>query len=282
MGLILSLNNSIQSFNRAGFVGLLDQYTGAAAGYSLRRLSVNTTNVVRVRRSSDNAESDFTADEITDGTLLAWVGNTASDNGFVTTWYDQSGNSNDATQGTAANQPKIVDAGVLVEENGRPAVEFDGTDDSLLGASTITNEYVSIFTIFNTTKNFGTQYVAGVSNETTGKRRASWINTTNYYSSGFNANFLISSISTNTQYLGVNLFDNANDEINGAINGSLSTASSFTITPLSSPVIGIGNGGTFTEYTKGTIQEIIIFDSDQSSNRTNIETNINDHYNIYP
>ena len=138
MGLILSLNNSIQSFNRAGFVGLLDQYTGAAAGYSLRKLSVNTTNVIRVRRSSDNAEADFTADEITDGTLLAWVGITASDNGFVTTWYDQSGNGNDATQGTAASQPKIVNAGSLITSNGYTVIEYDGTDDNLTTSLTAT------------------------------------------------------------------------------------------------------------------------------------------------
>ena len=61
----------------------------AAAAYSLRNLKTSYTgSVIRVRRSVDNAEADFTADEITDGTLLAWVGNTASDNGFVTTWYD--------------------------------------------------------------------------------------------------------------------------------------------------------------------------------------------------
>jgi len=137
MGLILSLDNAIHSFNRAGFVGLLDQYTGAAAGYSLRRLSVNTTNVVRVRRSSDNAEDDFTADEITDGTLLSWVGNTASDNGFVTTWYDQAG-SNDATQATAASQPQIVSAGSLITSNGYTVIEYDGTDDNLTTSLTAT------------------------------------------------------------------------------------------------------------------------------------------------
>jgi hypothetical protein len=39
---------------------------------------------------------------------------TLLNDGFVTQWYDQSGNDNHATQGTAASQPKIVDAGVLV------------------------------------------------------------------------------------------------------------------------------------------------------------------------
>ena len=100
MGLILSLDNSIHSFNTGKFV--LDQYTGAAAGYSLRQLSVNTTNVVRVRRDLDNAEQDFTATEVVDGTLEAFVG--SGNNGFVTTWYDQSGNGKDITQGTAGDQ----------------------------------------------------------------------------------------------------------------------------------------------------------------------------------
>ncbi len=35
---------------------LLDIYGGASAAYSLRRLSKDATNVVRVRRSSDNTE----------------------------------------------------------------------------------------------------------------------------------------------------------------------------------------------------------------------------------
>jgi hypothetical protein len=38
-----------------------------------------------------------------------------------------------------------------------------------------------------------------------------------------------------------------------------------------------GGGG----YYSKKVQEIIIFDSDQSTNRTGIETNINDHFDIY-
>ena len=34
--------------------------------------------------------------------------------GFVSQWYDQSGNNNHATQGTFASQPQIVDGGSLV------------------------------------------------------------------------------------------------------------------------------------------------------------------------
>jgi hypothetical protein len=48
--------------------------------------------------------------------------------GFVETWYDQSGNGNDAVQATADNQPKIVDGGSLVTGGG---IAFDGTNDKL-------------------------------------------------------------------------------------------------------------------------------------------------------
>jgi len=43
----------------------------------------------------------------------------------------------------------------------------------------------------------------------------------------------------------------------------------------------IGYSGFSSEYWTGPIQEIIYYPSDQSSNRVGIETNINNHYNIY-
>ena len=55
------------------FTGLLDTYAGAVSAYSLRRLSKIASSVVRVRRASDNAEKDFTADDITDNSMVNWV-----------------------------------------------------------------------------------------------------------------------------------------------------------------------------------------------------------------
>ena len=109
---------------------LLDAVPGAAAAYSLRQLSnAYTGPVVTVRRSSDNAEADFKASEIDDGTLAAFCG---AGDGLVTTWHDQSGNTGrDATNTTAAQQPKIVSSGSLVTDGGKAALEFDGSDDNL-------------------------------------------------------------------------------------------------------------------------------------------------------
>jgi hypothetical protein len=110
---------------RPSFRGLLDDYPGAAAAYSLRPLSAawRTQPVVRVRRSNDDAEADFTAAEVADGTLAGWTG---ANDGFVVTWYDQSGNTRNATQATPANQPRIVAGGVVdVGTSGKPMLVFN-------------------------------------------------------------------------------------------------------------------------------------------------------------
>jgi hypothetical protein len=110
--------------------GLLETYSGAAAAYSLRKLRTGYVgNAIRVRRSSDNAEQDIAFDasgNLDTVSLLAFVG---SGNGFVTTWYDQSGNGQHAVQTIASNQPYIVNAGVVNTYNSKPCVKFDGVDD---------------------------------------------------------------------------------------------------------------------------------------------------------
>jgi len=116
--------------------GLILDGLNSAAAYSLRKLrSAYTGPAIRVRRSSDNAEVDigFTVSGNLDtGTLVAHVG---SGSGFVTTWYDQSGNGRNATQTTAGSQPRIVNNGVLEIANGKPAIRFNGSSMYLGGVS---------------------------------------------------------------------------------------------------------------------------------------------------
>ena len=138
-----ALYNSVQKFQTAlgrqigtpvlpdgQIAKLLDSYTGAAAAYSLRKLRTAYSGyAIRVRRSSDNLEQDisFKADGTLDtASLLAFVGN---GNGFVSIWYDQSGNALDAVQASSSWQPQIIISGVLNTYNGKPSVKFDGVDD---------------------------------------------------------------------------------------------------------------------------------------------------------
>jgi hypothetical protein len=118
---------------------LLDVYPSASSAYSIRLLRAARYNnaLLRGRRSSDNAEVDIFVDSNyqlslnsnitsrTSGTTLdTWAG---ANSVFVTTWYDQSGNNNNATQTSPANQPSIVVSGVLQTNLGKAAMQCSGT-----------------------------------------------------------------------------------------------------------------------------------------------------------
>lgn len=96
---------------------------------------------IRVRRSSDDAETDigFVGKDLDVSALLAHVG---AGDGFVKTIYDQSGNSKDFGQSTSANQPKIVSSGSYLGY-----VQGDGTSSYMSVASfgSGTNQVVSLF-----------------------------------------------------------------------------------------------------------------------------------------
>jgi hypothetical protein len=112
---------------------LLDNYSGAAAAYSLRRIGPSGYfgPAIRVRRDSDNTLRDigFTSDGQLDTVgLLDFVGVTGS--GFVNTWYDESTNNQDNTQNSTGSQSQIVNTGSLQNISGSNALlTFDGTND---------------------------------------------------------------------------------------------------------------------------------------------------------
>ena len=110
---------------------LLDLFPNAAAAYSLRKIrAAYSGSAVRVRKEVSTVSSETDIGFLADGTLdtvslLTFASDADGGDVFVVTWYDQS-LSNDATQGTAANQPKIVSGGILVTEGSKPAIDFDG------------------------------------------------------------------------------------------------------------------------------------------------------------
>ena len=118
------LRRAMMAQGAAPPVGYLDDLSvQPSAVLSLRKLISTATTAIRVRRSSDDAEQDigFTGDALDTASLATFVG---SDSAHVTTVYDQSGNGEDAVQATAANQPRIVNAGTY---DGK--LVFDGTND---------------------------------------------------------------------------------------------------------------------------------------------------------
>tara|TARA_S200002703_G_scaffold37901_1_gene33183 strand:- start:1809 stop:5042 length:3234 start_codon:yes stop_codon:yes gene_type:complete len=113
---------------------LLDIYAGSQAAYSLRLLRAGYTGAAVQVRRSDNTTQDigFSGVDLDTSALATFCG---AGDGFVRTWYDQSGNSRNAVQYNTAAQPKIYNSGSTILINGRPAVEFDGNNDVLLSTA---------------------------------------------------------------------------------------------------------------------------------------------------
>lgn len=102
--------------------------TALAAYGPFRKLrAAYSGSAIKVRRSSDNTEQDigFSGNVLDTATLLTFCG---AGNGFVTTVYDQSGNTNHQVQTTTANQPQIVSSGALMLHSFRASLVHDTTD----------------------------------------------------------------------------------------------------------------------------------------------------------
>jgi hypothetical protein len=255
------------------FVGLLDLYPSAAAAYSLRKLrSAYTGNAIRVRRESDNAEQNigFASNVLDTSSLTSFCSGT---NGFITTWYDQSGNSRDASQTTASNQPQIVSTGSVLNVNFNPSIKFDGIDDRLFSNSFASiNQPITLFNVrrYNINK---TQISVFFSSGTPYGDI--------YFNSGtfqaFSGSFINSGLAVNfNQGLWYYLSNGTNSQVS-LNNSSVVTADSGS-QGLSQIYLG-ANASAFP--TDVNLQEVIIYPSNQSSNRTGIQSNINSFYSIY-
>jgi hypothetical protein len=259
------------------YVPLLDVYSGAAAAYSLRLLRTDYTgSAIKVRRTNlDEMDIGFTSTGELDTTaLLSFTGTGVLDNGFITTWYDQSGNGYNATQTTALNQPQIVSAGSVILENGKPALRFDGINDFLRKDFGIIfpqpNTYFTLIKI-NQIKNQNF-----VDSFTPTTNRAGLFSASNGNYEIFAGNVLSSN--NKDAYVLMEAFFNTTNSIiringNNVITGNAGNQSA-------QPII-IGTYTPVTGQANMQMQELIIYNSDQYSNRTGIESNINAFFSIY-
>jgi hypothetical protein len=275
---------------------LLDFYPNAAAAYSLRKLRAEYTgNAIRVRRASDNTEQDigFVNNVLDTSSLTSFCSGT---NGFVTTWYDQSGNGYDATQTTAANQPQIVSSGSVILENSKPSIKFDGFVYYLTISNLLLEANVSIISINEngTQSNVGSLHksiISTTSNPYAAESTGYALSKKREGSNG--ATFAVPSLSTTEEIINISYSTNNVLELLFARSNNGSSElyrnntllGSDTYTPRSSGFSNsyeIGrNVALDSRVYMGNISEIIAYNFDQSSNRTGIESNINSFYSIY-
>jgi hypothetical protein len=231
-----------------------------------------------------------TAIEANIGETYGITGIPAYDNtvdGFVETWYDQSGNGNDATQSVAASQPKIVDGGSLVSGG----LDFDGVDDYLLSSHILSSDDVLSL------------YAVGAFDDLT--QRGRMVGDFFYVSfsdnggfvlendafgqsgriAGYGDDILIVHVAESFVTKGSeSLFELqlASGSSSFYVNGSnVNTISATMNAEDGGSVLSIGSIPTGLNSLIGQIAEIIIYNADKTSDMANIRGNINAHYDIY-
>jgi hypothetical protein len=288
------INNHYSIYQNTPEGGLLNQYGGAAAAYSLRALDFSYSGpLVRVRRDSDHVEADVYADEngvFSERSFIRNVSETSTGvtvgapndsrafrfgefaygaNCFVVEWKDQSGSDNHASQNAAADQPKIYDATTgVVTENGKPAIDTMTDLQGMPFTSVIqaTNQFIALVGYINNQNIWlgSSDYFGFINNLTTAVRAN---NISEVYTSPTVSN---QTIITYTR--------------NGSESQLYQEGSSLgTSTALSTQVSDYDGIGTYSRAGAANfkMQEIVIYDSDQSNFRTAIEDNINKFYKIY-
>ena len=233
-------------------------------GYSLRLLNTDYTgSAVTVRRASDNATQNigFVDGELDVTALETFCSGT---NGFVSVWFDQSGNGRNATQTTASAQPKIHDAttGVITSFS-KPSIEFDGTSD-WVDANYTTSRFSQLFAVKD---NIGSAQGSVVSFSGAVQFQPITYNTA-------------SDDITFSDFDGLYVVDNLN--VKGYLNDVDETNGATTLTQTFNRLI-IGSLNGSAPFMVNFLSEVIIypFETDQSSNRVAIQDNINDFYSIY-
>lgn len=282
---------------------LLDTHPSQAA-FSLRKLSSSYAgSAIQVRRSSDNSTQNIGFTSSGDLDQSALTSFCASTDCFVTTWYDQSGNSLDATQTTDTKQPKIVSTGVVEIENSKPTIVFDGSDDEFEVGTVSSFNYLHDGT---SSSLISVSKYDDVSNEAlSGNNRGAssqvgfslFYYTANkiagYITNG-SGDVVFNQSSATTDILNQHLYfitidaDNATaanrsvSSINDQADFSNNTASNSPSTSDASQIMTIGNSGkTASNFFEGKIQEILIFSTDKTSSKADIKSNINTYYSIY-
>jgi hypothetical protein len=286
--MILASNGILASSIQSAAALLLDLYPSAAAAYSVRKLrTAYAGSAIRVRRSSDNAEQDigFSGNDLDTSALTTFVG---ANNGFVTTFYDQSGNARNATQTTAANQPQIVVSGTLLTQGGKPIMKFTSSTQRLDTTSfSLSANRTYVVTLWNQTNGAsgfkGYLAFAGLDNTTNGI--TGQFATSNIAKSWVGSGAAFNAVGVNqmadSTYVLLGSYVQGSSQHQHYRNGALNAQNtSLTISPeTTSRVYSImqnsANGSDIRT------NEAIIWDSYQSSNRTGIETNINTYYAIY-
>lgn len=262
LGILTAASTSSFSF-------LLDQYPGAAAAYSFRKLrSAFIGNCIRVRRSSDYFEIDigFLNNVLDINTLLTFAGTIETS---IVTLYDQSGNANNATSGGLS---KIVLAGgSLVTDGGKVA-----GNGGYFNFSNITQN--ANFASYSVMTRIGSNSTVGFGTNISGQQNYIHLSDATFMYSHNRLNQGKYSYTTAGRRLFTSL--NISNIFTMLMNGVNQTVT--TTAQASTGIINQVNASVGTGFSSNNFfQEHIFYNTNQTSNNTGIQNNINSFYTIY-
>lgn len=137
-----------QEFYNLGH-GILTQIQSASPylAFGVRQLVARYSGpCMAVRRSSDNTIKNIGFNATGDLDVVSLQAFVGTGNGFVQTWFDQSGYGSNALQTNNTNQPQIVTSGILNTYNGRPSIVYSSGSTTYLLITGYSNVGQTIYT----------------------------------------------------------------------------------------------------------------------------------------
>ena len=267
---------------------LLDRFPNAAAAYGLRLLrSAYLGPAIRVSRSSDSAEKDIYFDSQGNLDTTALKAHVGASLGRVKTWYDQSGNGNDATQSSTSQRPPITSAsGELITVNGKPALRFDGSNDKFAidSSDLYGQDRFDAYMHYQTDE--GSFIMLSDPDSTA---RASFVPQNNSTSPSlllnYDINGVLPTLYVNGVKPGIVYGTTTRDELHTMLvtNGASHSNGAIVVHEAAGTQgwtdIGISNYSSFG--FGGRLTEMVLYNTDQSANRENIEKDMALHSGAY-
>ena len=274
----------------------------ATAAYSLRKLNCSYAGpAIRVRSSavgSPTTDIAFTINgDLDTAALKTFVG---ANSGYVTAWYDQSGAGRHLLQGTAGSQPLIASSGIVLRQNGRPAIRFVSGAHTLYLNTLMMSDKLTVSVVAKI-NNAANRYALFDLGSTAGSYPDFVIESNTYSTAGnkwgfyTNNNSLDAAANTSTSltcisvmakdtYSAANVVASTTLYVNGTAS-PLSCRSCVTSTYRSSWPNGftIGNFNTYPAGLDGFMTEFLVFPSNLSAaERQFLEWSQAQYYSITP
>ena len=269
---------------------LLDTYPNANHAFSLRKLRTAYDGfVLKVRDDSSGNEADVSFDDndtvsdsspvsnLTGGsgsTLGAWRGS----NVYVSKWYDQSSNGHDISQSSSSWQPKLISSGNYYTDGANGKISLRGHGDQLKETSSGTlDQPVTIVAVTDVWTVSTHRYLCDGGFASSSGERQALVLLSSDFDMWAGGSFVGGATVTADNWQWFALFNGSSSEL--SMNGTNQTS-------LNPGTNGCRALSLFSRYNaantwRGTIQEFIQWGSDRSSERSAIETTINEYYGTY-